>query len=151
MFVTKKKYNEDVKRLRSDIDNLRAVIIEIHGERAYFAALDRMNEPVKTLLDEDDADTALGDFLESEIRTNDATPLQPIETVDESGVKKLNMPSRKEYEDRVDQAIKLFMDRKTRSFVEKKLGVSRKTARKYLQMAIQKRKVKKADYETLNK
>lgn len=151
MFVLKKTHDEAVKKLRSDIDNLRAVVIEIHGERAYFAALDRMNEPVETLLDEHEADTVLGDFLESEIRTNDATPLQPIETVNDDGAKKLNMPSRKEYDDRVNAAIKMFMDRKTRSFVEKKLGVSRKTARKYLQMAIQKRKVKKADYETLNK
>lgn len=148
MFVTRKKYNQDIEALRSDIDRVRAVVVEIHGEKAYFEALDRINKQ-PSMLDEDD--TAAGNFLETEVKTNDATPLQPIETVDIDGKKKLVMPSRAEYDDRVKQAIKLFRENHPRSEVERILNVSRKTARKYLQMAIAKRQVSKKKYDELNK
>lgn len=147
MFVTRKKYNQDVESLRSDIDRVRAVVVEIHGEKAYFEALDRINNQSSIL----DDDTAAGNFLETEVKTNDATPLQPVETVDEKGNKKISLPSRAEYDDRVKEAIKLFRENHPRSEVERILNVSRKTARKYLQMAIAKRQVAKSKYEQLNK
>ena len=152
MFVTKKKHNEAIKRVQQDVDQLRAVVITLHGERAYFAALDTLNEPVKSFLDDDETTDTIGDLLlETEVHTGDATPLHPIETVDETAKKKLVMPSRKEYDERVLKAIQMFKENHPRSEVERVLNVSRKTARNYLKMAISKRKVKKADYEKLNK
>lgn len=69
--------------------------------------------------------------------------------LDENDDKK-SLPSRAEYEDRVNEAIKLFMARKNASYVAKQLDVAKKTARRYLKIAVAKRKVKKSDFETLN-
>lgn len=135
MFVTKGKYNRDIAAKNAKIHELETLVDQLTEKQREVA--ERKAEKV----------------LENEISLENTTleyeetPVNPIL----SDKKTLNMPPRSEYNERLEKAIKLFQENHPRSEVERIIGVSRKTARKYLQIAIRKRKVKKADYEALNK
>lgn len=75
----------------------------------------------------------------------------PVPTVATEQPRKLKMPPRSEAEERLQKAIDMFQKNHNRSYVQKRLDVTRKTAKRYLDIALQKRKIKKADYEALNK
>lgn len=136
MFVTKKKYNKDIAKLRSEVSDLRTVFVEVVGGKKYTEAVKKLEE--KGFLNDE---TSLENF---ELGYEDLE--NPVLRDENTG----NLPPRSEYNERVEEAIKLFQKKHTRSDVERLLRVSRKTARKYLNIAINKRKVKKADYDTLN-
>lgn len=136
MFVSSKKYNRDIAKLKTELGDLRSVVVEIVGGKTYTKAVEKLQK--KGFLNDEHS---LENFpLEFEDLEN------PV-LRDES---KTQLPPRSEYNERLEEAIKLFQKKHTRSDVERLLRVSRKTARKYLNIAISKRKVKKADYDTLN-
>ncbi len=136
MFVTKKKYNKDIAKLRSEVSDIRTVFVQVVGAKKYAQAVQELED--KGFLNDD---TSLENFeLGFEDLENPILHDKPT----------TSLPPRSEYDERVEEAIKLFQKKHTRSDVERLLRVSRKTARKYLNIAINKRKVKKADYDTLN-
>lgn len=137
MFVSTNKFNKMKAELSREISDLRVIVVEIVGGKKFQEAIKRLEN--KGLLSEENS-------LENyELAFED---LENPALHDKDEPKKL--PSRKEYDARVEEAIKLFQARKNRSDVERLLQVSRKTARKYLNIAIAKRKVRKADFDELN-
>ena len=130
LFVTEKKHNQVVARLRSEVGELRLIVKMAVGEKAYNDAVKKVDE----LTDGGGLDSI---NLEYEDLKN---PL-----LDDN-----KLPSRAEYDDRLATAIKLFQDKHPVSEVATKLVVAKKTARRYLKIAVAKRKVRKADYDDLN-
>lgn len=130
MFVTSKKHNVDLARARQEISELRLILRAALGEKAYGKALKQVD---KTL-----DGNGLADYeLQFEEISN---PL-----LDEN-----KLPPRSEYNERLEQAIAMFQDNHPVSAVAVKLAVAKKTARRYLKIALTKRKIKKADFEALN-
>lgn len=130
MFVTSKKYNADMARLRGEVGELRLIVKAAVGEKAY-------NKAVKSV-DKMTDGKGLDDInLEYEELSN---PLLDAN----------KLPPRAEYDDRVARAIELFQANHPVSEVAVKLAVAKKTARRYLKIALTKRKIKKADFDTLN-
>lgn len=134
MFVTKSKYNRDLGELRRKNVDLQLLIDNVNATELRKAQrrVEKMRESEITL-----ANTEM-EFEE--------TP-NPILN-DEPDKKPL--PSRKEYDDRVNAAIEKFRAGKNVSQVMVELHVAKKTARRYLKIALAKRKVKKADFDELN-
>lgn len=131
MLVTKAKYNRDTKKLRSEVKNLQ-LIVDALEPKVREKAIQRAERAKENY--------SLSNFdLEYEELPID-NPLLYIKP----------KPPRGEYDERLKTAIEMFLARKNISQVEKALDVSRKTARKYLRIAIQKRKIKKSDYAELN-
>jgi len=131
MFITSNKFNKETAKLRSEIGELRLILKAAIGEKQYIKATKNVDATI-------DGGGLSGMNLEYEELSN---PL-----LDEN-----KLPPRSEYNDRLDVAIKLFMENHPVSEVATKLSVARKTARRYLRIAIEKRKVKKGDYDKLNK
>lgn len=130
MFVTTKKYNADTARLRGEVGELRLIVRTALGEKAYAKAVKKLDAQ----LDGGGLDSV---NLEYEELSN---PL-----LDDN-----KLPPRSEYDDRLAAAIKMFQDKHPVSEVAVKLTVAKKTARRYLKIALAKRKVKKADFDELN-
>jgi response regulator of citrate/malate metabolism len=131
MIVTRYKYNRDMRAKQETIDELNLLIDNVSAKE-----LERARKRVQKI--KDNRINLSNHQLEYEEGPNPMfAPKKPL-------------PPRSEYDARVNEAIELFRQRKNRTQVEKALDVSRKTARKYLQIAIAKRKVKKSDYDTLN-
>lgn len=141
MFVTKKQHNTEIGKLRGQIDEMRAIIIEFVGADQYMELVKKTNEPLADLMDDDTPDTSAGNFLDDEPKADTITA-----PIDET--KKL--PSRAEYDERVKSAIEKFRAGKNVSTVMVELHIAKKTARRYLKIALAKRKVKKADFDNLN-
>ena len=137
MFVTKSKYNRDLGELRRKNVDLQLLIDNVNATELRKAQrrVEKMRESEITL---DNTDM---EFEE--------TPLpNPILNNDEPDKKPL--PSRKEYNDRVNAAIEKFRAGKNVSKVMVELHVAKKTARRYLKIGVAKRKIKKADFDKLN-
>ena len=130
LFVTEKKHNQVVARLRSEVGELRLIVKAAIGEKAYNKAVKNVDK----LLDGQGLDSINLEYEDLKNPLLDANKL----------------PSRAEYDDRLKTAIQLFQDKHPVSEVAVKLAVARKTARRYLKIAIEKRKVRKADYDELN-
>lgn len=145
MFVTRHKHNQvvrgyqnQVKRLNETIERQRDEIFKLRGvdsiEDELDAGLAAINEP---------------QFIETPV---ESPSLHPVEVVDpEKPANKLEMPPRSEYENRLKEAMRLFRENHPRSEVERLLNVSRNTARKYLRIARDKRRISAKRYEELNK
>jgi len=131
MIVSKAKYNRDIAAKNVEINDLTFLLARV-GKKELGRAKARAEKLLEKVINLDNYE------LDYEEITN---PLL---------AEKKPLPSRSEYNERLEEAIRLFRANKNRSEVEKILDVSRKTARKYLQIAIRKRKVKKSDYDTLN-
>lgn len=130
MFVTTKKYNQDTAKLRAEVGELRLIVRTAIGEKAYLKAV----KDVDAKLDGGGLDSVNLEFEETGNALFDDNKLPP----------------RSEYNDRLERAIQLFQDRHPVSEVAVKLLVAKKTARRYLKIALAKRKIKKADFEELN-
>jgi response regulator of citrate/malate metabolism len=130
LFVTEKKYLRDTAKLRREVGELRLIVRAAIGAKKY----DQAVKTVDKMIDDNGLDSI---NLEYEDLHN------PI--LDDN-----KLPSRSEYNDRVETAIKMFQDRHPVSEVAIKLAVAKKTARRYLKIAVAKRKIKKADYDDLN-
>jgi len=131
MIVSKAKYNRDIAAKNVEINDLTFLLARV-GKKELGRAKARAEKLLEKVINLDNYE------LDYEEMPN---PLL---------AEKKPLPSRSEYNERLEEAIRLFRANKNRSEVEKILDVSRKTARKYLQIAIRKRKVKKSDYDTLN-
>lgn len=133
MFVTTKKYNKDIADYRREVAELRLILRAGLGEKQYIEAV----KTVDSALDGKGLDSI---NLEYEELSN------PLINDTETG----KLPPRSEYDERLATAIKLFQDRHPVSEVAVKLAVAKKTARRYLKVAVAKRKIKKADFDELN-
>lgn len=130
MFVTTKKHNGAVARLSNEIGELRLILRAALGEKPYLKALKTVDKSLDG--------KGLDDYkLEFEELSNPLTDSNKL-------------PPRSEYGERLEQAIKMFQAKHPVSRVSLELAVAKKTARRYLAVAIKKRKVKKADFESLN-
>lgn len=130
MFVTTKKYNADMASVKSQVGELRLILQAAVGAKSYERAIKKVDK----LTDGKGLDSINLEYEEMSNPLLDANKLPP----------------RAEYDERVATAIKLFQDRHPVSEVATKLMVAKKTARRYLRIAIVKRKVKKADFDELN-
>lgn len=136
MFVLKSTHEREVNRLRTEIRDLTDIV-----ENVSPSELARANKRVEKVR-EKRAEMLAGSLEYEET----PTPSYLNDTTDE----KTQLPPRSEYDDRLKTAIEKFRAGKNVSQVMVELHVAKKTARRYLKIALAKRKVKKADFDQLN-
>lgn len=139
MFVLRSTHNRIVRQKDEMIRELNLKLEQLTEKQ--LESVEKKVEKVKE--NEVTLDNTLLEFEE--------TPIPQAVLTSKGTPRKLKMPARSEAEERLQKAIDMFQKRHNRSYVQKRLDVSRKTAKRYLDIALQKRKIKKADYEALNK
>lgn len=146
MFVTRKKHQSMIDSYRRQISTLDEKVLELEIENLKLRGEKRVDEKPPVTLENTPVE-----FEETPVAKHSSQAAQkPVETAApvESG---LQMPPRSEYEDRIKAAMKLFRENHPRSEVERLLNVSRNTARKYLRMARDKKRISAKRYDELNK
>jgi response regulator of citrate/malate metabolism len=134
MFVLKSTHEREINRLRIEIRDLTDIV-----ENVSPSELARANKRVEKVR------AKRAEMLNESLQYEE-TPVAPYLAETE----KTQLPPRSEYDDRVKTAIEKFRAGKNVSQVMVELHVAKKTARRYLKIAVEKRKVKKADFDNLN-
>lgn len=133
MFVLKSTYERKIGELRREIAD-RQLLIDNVSESALRVARRKVEKIRENEISLDNTDLEYEETEHPLFATTDKTQLPP----------------RSEYDDRLKLAIEKFRAGKNVSQVMVELHVAKKTARRYLKIALAKRKVKKADFDQLN-